>query len=106
MSDKTLYLLQADISKALAHPIRIEVIDLLKEGELSFGELCEAVGCLKSNLSQHLTSMVHKGILTQRKEGLNVYYRLSSDKVAQACDIMRELLIGNLEKTKALLKHI
>lgn len=104
MPDKTIYKLHANICKALAHPIRIEVIDLLQHGELSFGEICEATGCLKSNLSQHLTSMTGKGILHQRKGGMNVYYRLSSKKVSAACGIMREVLVENLEKQKAILK--
>lgn len=106
MPEKNIYHLLAGISKALAHPIRFEVIDLLKEREMSFGELCEVVGCLKSNLSQHLTSMVNKGILIQRKEGLNMYYRLSSRKVATACKIMREVLAENLEKNNALLQTL
>lgn len=106
MPDKTIYKLHAGICKALAHPIRIEVIDLLHGRELSFGEICETIGCLKSNLSQHLSSMADKGILIQRKEGMNVYYRLSSAKVSAACRIMREVLVENLEKQKAILKTL
>lgn len=106
MKDKTVYYLQANICKALAHPLRMEVVDRLKDGELNFGELCEAVGCGKSNLSQHLSSMVGKGVLAQRKEGLNVYYRLSSDTVAAACDTVRAVLVGQLEKGRALLMEM
>ena len=106
MKDKTVYYLQAKICKALAHPLRMEVVDRLKEGELSFGELCEAVGCGKSNLSQHLASMVDKGVLAQRKEGLNVYFRLSSDTVAAACDAVQAVLVRRLERGKALLMEM
>ena len=106
MKDKTIYYLQANICKAMAHPLRMEVIDRLKEGEQSFGELCEAIGCLKPNLSQHLASMVDKGVLVQRKEGLNMYYRLFSPKVVAACDGVRAVLIGQLEKGRALLMDI
>lgn len=106
MKDKTVYYLQANICKALAHPLRMEVVDRLKEGELSFGELCEAVGCGKSNLSQHLASMVDKGVLAQRKEGLNVYFRLSSAKVAVACDAVQAVLVGRLERGRALLMEM
>jgi len=76
MRDKTLYSLHANICKALANPIRIEIIDLLNDKELSFGELQNETGVLKSNLSQHLSLMVSNGILVQRKEGLNVYFKL------------------------------
>lgn len=104
MADKTIFKLHANICKALGHPVRIEVIDLLQDKEMGFSEIGKATGCLKSNLSQHLSSMANKGILIQRKEGLNVYYKLSSKKVATACRIMREVLIENLEKQKNILK--
>jgi ArsR family transcriptional regulator len=106
MKDKTIYYLQANICKAMAHPLRMEVIDRLKEGECSFGELCEAVGSGKSNLSQHLASMVDKGVLVQRKEGLNVYYRLSSARVAAASDAVKAVLVGRLERDRALLMEM
>ena len=60
---------------------------------MSFRELQEATGVLKSNLSQHLTVLITKGILIQRKEGLNAFYKLSTIKVAKACQIMREVLV-------------
>ena len=73
---------------------------------MTFGELLEIIGGPKSNLSQHLSSMAAKGILNQRKEGLNVYYKLSSKKVSTACQIMREVLIENLEKQNEILKQM
>jgi len=104
MKDKTLYTLHANICKALGNHSRIEIIDILNDKEMSFGELQEATGLLKSNLSQHLTVMVSKGILIQRKEGLNAFYRLSTIKVATACQIMREVLIENIKKHQDLIK--
>lgn len=103
MKDKTLYTLHANICKALANPIRIEVIDILNKNEMSFSEIQEATGVLKSNLSQHLSVLVSKGILKQRKEGLNAYYKLSTVKVATACRIMREVLIENIKKHQKLI---
>lgn len=106
MADKQIFELHANICKALGHAIRIEIIDLLQASELTFSEILENTGGLKSNLSQHLSVMVRKGILTQRKEGQNVYYKLSSRKVASACRLMREVLIENLQKQSQLLKKI
>jgi len=105
MKDKSLYILHANICKALGNPIRIEIIDMLGDREMSFGELLEATGQLKSNLSQHLTVMVSKGILNQRKEGLNAYYQLATVKVATACRIMREVLIENIKKQQHLIEN-
>lgn len=106
MSDKKIFQLHADVCKALAHGIRIEVIDILQDEELSYGEIAVKTGVAKSSLSQHLSVMVEKEILTQRKEGLNSYFKLSTPKVAEACRLMREVLIERLEMTKQLLEHI
>ena len=106
MKAKTIYKMHADVCKALAHPIRIETIDALQAGESSFGQLLAKTGGLKSNLSQHLSIMVGKGLLLHRKVGQNVYYKLSSRKVANACRLMREVLIEHLEKQNALLNEL
>lgn len=92
--------------KALANPIRIEIIDVLNDKELTFGELQNEAGVLKSNLSQHLSLMVSNGILVQRKEGLNVYFKLSTDRITTACRIMREVLIDNLRKQSELINNL
>ena len=92
--------------KALANPIRIEIIDVLNDKELTFGELQNETGVLKSNLSQYLSLMVSNGILEQRKEGLNVYFKLSTDRIATACRIMREVLIDNLRKQSELINNL
>lgn len=103
MVDKTVYESQAEVCKSLAHPLRIEVIDLLRDGELCFGDLLEQTGGLKSNLSQHLSVMVNSGILEAHKDSRFNYYRLSSVKVADACSLMREVLVEKLEKQRDLL---
>lgn len=92
--------------KALANPIRIEIIDVLNDKKLTFGELQNEAGVLKSNLSKHLSLMVSNGILVQRKEGLNVYFKLSTDRITTACRIMREVLIDNLRKQSELINNL
>ena len=106
MQDKTLYSLHANICKALANSIRIEIIDLLNDRELSFRELQQVTGTLKSNLSQHLSLMVGSGILVQRKEGLNAYYKLATPKIGTACSLMREVLIENIKRHNDFLNNL
>ena len=91
-----IYELHANICKALANPFRIEIIEKLNDRELSFGDLMKLLEISKSNLSQHLSIMVSNGLVIQRKEGVNSYFKLSSVKVATACQIMREVLVENL----------
>ena len=106
MADNSIYKLHADVCKALGNPLRIQIIDLLQDRELCFSDILEITGGLKSSLSQHLSVMVNKGILHQRKEGLNVYFKLSSPKVAKACALMREVLIDYLKTQKEILEKM
>ncbi len=97
MTNPQLYKLHASICHTLANPKRLEIIDPLRSGEMSVTELAEALGISQSNLSQHLAIMRQKGIVTTRREGLNVFYKLSNPKIVQACDLMRQVLLEHLE---------
>lgn len=86
MMDQKMSLLfkrQAEIAKAVAHPLRIAVIDFLKDGERCVCDIAERVGSERSNISRHLAVMVHAGVLTCRKDGLRVFYSLKTPCVAQ-----------------------
>jgi DNA-binding transcriptional ArsR family regulator len=106
MIDKKIFELHADVCKALGHPLRIEIIDILQDQELCFTDIWEVTGGLQSNLSQHLSVMTKKGILKVRREGQCNYFTLTSQKVTQACRLMREVLVDNLKKQKAILEKI
>jgi ArsR family transcriptional regulator len=106
MTGKKIFELHADVCKALGHPLRIEVIDLVQEKEFCFSDILEVTGGLKSNLSQHLSVMTKKGILKMRREGQCNYYSLSSKKVAQACRLMREVLMDSLKIHQDLLEKM
>lgn len=97
MSSLSLYQMHASICQTLANPKRLEVIDRLRDGEKSVSELAEAMGIGQSNLSQHLAVMRQTGIVVPRREGLNIYYRLSNPKIIKACDLMRQVLLEHLE---------
>ena len=97
MIDRRLYDLHASICHTLANPKRLEIIEQLRLGEKSVTELAKALEISQANLSQHLAVMRQKGIVATRREGLNVYYRLSNPKITQACDLMRQVLLEHLE---------
>ncbi len=85
---------QADIAKAMAHPIRLAIIHFLKDGEQCVCDIAEKIGSERSNVSRHLAVMVNAGILDCRKEGLNVIYRLKCPCILEffACvgNVLRE----------------
>lgn len=97
MVDRQLYQLHASICHTLSNPKRLEIIDLLRNRELSVTELADALEISQANLSQHLAIMRQKGIVMTRREGLNVFYSLSNPKIIQACELMRQVLLEHLE---------
>ena len=79
MSDNNkqlLYEKQAEIAKAIAHPLRVAIIHFLKDGEQCVCDIAKYTGSERSNVSRHLSVMVSAGVLEYRKEGLKVIYRL------------------------------
>lgn len=97
MTERNLYKLHAGICHTLANPKRLEIIESLRTREMSVTELTKVLEISQSNLSQHLALMRQRGILTSRREGLNVFYSLSNPKITQACDLMRQVLLEYLE---------
>jgi len=67
---------QARIAQAIGHPLRLEIIDFLKDGEQCVCDIAEHIGAQRSNVSRHLSLMVAAGVLEHRKEGLKVIYNL------------------------------
>ena len=104
--DMTIYELQAEISKTLAHPLRLAILHNLKNGEKSVSELTQTIGASQSNISQHLAIMRQRDIVKTRKEGSNIYYRLANPKISQACDTMREVLLEQLNQKREIAKNL
>ncbi|MGQ9922102.1 MAG: ArsR/SmtB family transcription factor [Desulfobacca sp.] len=88
--------LQADICQTLANAKRLQILNLLKNGEMSVGAMVAALDIAKPNLSQHLSVMRQKGILTARREGTIIYYRLATPRIIEACRVMRQVLLEAL----------
>jgi DNA-binding transcriptional ArsR family regulator len=73
-----LYELQAEVIKAVAHPVRIAIVEFLKDQEQCVCDIVTHVGAQRSNVSRHLAVMVNAGVLSFRKEGLKVIYKLET----------------------------
>ncbi len=98
--------LQAEICKTLSDPKRLMLIHALREGEMSVGRLTSELGLPQANVSQHLAILRERGIVTTRREGTNIYYRLANEKIAQACDLVREVLADQLDKKRDLARSL
>ena len=75
-SKQLLFEKQAEIAKAIAHPLRIAIVNFLADGEQCVCDIAEHVGSERSNVSRHLSVMLNSGLLDYHKEGLKVIYRL------------------------------
>lgn len=86
------YRLRAEICKVLTDPKRLMLIDALRPGERSVGELADAVGLSLANTSQHLAVLRHAGLVDTRRAGTSIHYRLSGTELIEACDVIERLV--------------
>ncbi len=106
IEDKIFYELHAEICKAMGSPLRLEIIDIIQNDEMTVKEILEKTEGSKANISQHLAILKSKGLLKARRDGKNVYYRLSNPKVLKACFMMRDILIEQMKESKKLLERM
>ncbi|MCX8023307.1 MAG: metalloregulator ArsR/SmtB family transcription factor [Syntrophorhabdaceae bacterium] len=104
--DKNLYELQANVCLAMANPKRLQILNLLKDGEMSVSEIIRITELPKANVSQHLSILKQHGIVSYRREGTSVFYRIANPKISEACAIMREVLVESLKTKETLSKMI
>ena len=97
---------QAEIAKAIAHPLRIGIVDFLKDGEQCVCDIAEYVGSERSNVSRHLSVMVNAGILEYRKEGLKVIYKLKTPCILDFFSCVTRVLRQQIKDSEKLLKAL
>ena len=101
-----IFQLQAELCKSLADAKRIMVVHELREGEKSVGELADSIGISQSNMSQHIAQLKKLDIVIPRRQGSSVYYSLASPKIAEACDMIRQVLMDRFEGNRELARDI
>ncbi len=99
---RKIFQMQCEICKAMGHPARLEIVETLYRAEMAAGTLIEALETSKANLSKHMALLLHAGIVEQRREGRQVYYRLAHQEIHDACTIMRSILYRRLKKEEQL----
>ncbi len=88
--------LHASVCKGLADPKRLLIIDTLRDGPMSVSEICEALDLSQSNVSRHLAILREKGLVASRREGQFVYYSVTSMKLIEAMDLLRDVMAAQL----------
>jgi ArsR family transcriptional regulator len=98
--DHELYRIKADFCKTLADPTRQMMIAELRSGEKTVGEIAEALEIIQSMASHHLAILRGKGVVEARRDGVSIYYRLVNPKIGEACDMVHDILMNQMAKSK------
>lgn len=85
--------LHAELLKALAHPRRLEIVQLLRDQELCVSDIYEMLDLPQANISQHLMILRDAGVVTTTRDGKQIIYKLSHPNIIEASDLLRAVLI-------------
>jgi DNA-binding transcriptional ArsR family regulator len=97
---------KADFFKALAHPLRISILDALRDGELTVNEISQRFEVEQANASQQLAVLRNRNIVITRKEGANVYYSVSDKSIFKLLDAAKEIFNHHLVGVRSMLEEI
>lgn len=100
------YKIKADFLKALAHPLRLQIIEFLKKGEKNVGSIMKALGVPQSSLSRHLLALREAGILKSRQQGTLIYYDIEDNDIFHVLRPIAEMLRKKLKKTETVLSSL
>jgi DNA-binding transcriptional ArsR family regulator len=101
-----IYVLKADFFRALGHPARVRILELISDEEHAVGELQNELGLDSSGTSQHLAALRRQGLVETRRQGTTIYYKLKDPRVAELLRVAREILSANLKETRELLAEL
>lgn len=97
---------KSEIFQGLANPTRIAIVELLRDGELSAGQLIEKLGVEQANASQHLAVLRSRQIVVNRKVGNQVFYSIRDHALIEVLDILRRYFYSQLNSTVSMLKEV
>ena len=103
---KVLYELHSNIWQVFSSPKRLEILNLLRDKELSVGQLAKLANIRQANLSQHLSILREREIVKTRRDGVTIYYSLADSKIIKAIDIIKEFVLKKLAEVEKLSKEI
>ena len=101
-----LYRLKAELCKTFADPTRLIIIEELRSGERSVSDLVRILGIPQTSVSRHLALLRDRGVAQFRREGTGVFYSLTDAKIGDACDLVHEVLLNQIEKNKKLAERL
>jgi ArsR family transcriptional regulator len=106
LSTTPIYTIKAEFFRVLGHPVRVRMLELLRDGNLTVGELRELIDIDSSSASQHLAALRRLGLVEATKEGTSVRYAVRDPLIFELLEVARRVILTNLTETKALLEEL
>ena len=103
MSHEKIFEIQAELCRAMGNPLRMEIVHLLRSGPLSVNDIAATVEQHQATVSRNLTILRNAGILVTQREGNNVLYQVANPKLVEVCDLMRAVLVEQIDERSKLL---
>lgn len=97
---------KAELFRVLGHPARVRILELLRGGERTVGDLQQALGLDASGTSQHLSALRNRDLVVARREGKNVYYEIKDPGVTELLEVARKLITTSIEDSQSLLEQL
>ena len=101
-----LYRLKAEICKTFADPSRLIIIEELRSGEKSVGDLVRLLEIPQAAVSRHLAVLRERGVVQFRRKGNSMLYKLTDTKIGEACDLVHKILLNQVEKNRQLAERL
>jgi DNA-binding transcriptional ArsR family regulator len=106
MDRQKLYQNESELCSILTHPVRLHILDELRDGEKSAGELGEGLDSTKANVSAHLAKLRKAGVVAVRRDGQKLYYSVTHPRIYEAFDVMREVVMSVLSDQGAIYEEL
>ncbi len=103
---RAVYQMKAEFFRILGHPVRVRILELLRDGEHTVGDLQLQLQMDSSGTSQHLGALRKQGILDSRREGTSVYYSVRDPRIFQLLEVARQILNSSLTESQAILGEL
>jgi len=106
MNAVTIYQIQAELCRTMAHPIRLELLHALRDYPKSVRNLAVELGEKPTTISRHLAALRNAGVVSTKRQNLTVFYQISNPKLVQVCNLMREILTEQIAHQSQIAKSI
>ena len=106
MAAETIFDIQAGLCKAMSHPLRQQIVHILRDGPMTVRAICERIEQPQASVSRHLSVLRNERILTTERNSQHVSYRIANMKMVEICDLMREVLLEQVQKQSDMISKL